>query len=62
MILRNGRSRNLLNLLHILDLERKLISVRKMSDPVVHTLFQKDMCNMVIGAMVLMKGVFIGTL
>jgi hypothetical protein len=48
--------------LHILGLERNLISVSKMSDAGVHTLFQKDSCKMVRGAMVLMKGVWIGTL
>jgi hypothetical protein len=39
-----------------------MISVSKMSDAGVHTLFQKDSCKMVRGAMVLMKGVWIGTL
>jgi hypothetical protein len=48
--------------LHILGLERNLISVSKMSDAGVHTLFQKDSCKMVRGVMVLMKGVWIGTL
>jgi hypothetical protein len=48
--------------LHILSLERNLIYVNKMSDAGVHTLFQKDSCKMVRGAMVLMKGVWIGTL
>jgi hypothetical protein len=48
--------------LHILVLERNLIYVNKMSDVGVHTLFQKDSCNMVRGVMVLMKGVQIGTL
>jgi hypothetical protein len=48
--------------LHIPGLERNLISVSKMSDVGVHTLFQKDSCKMVRGAMVLMKGVRIGTL
>jgi hypothetical protein len=48
--------------LHILGLERNLISVSKMSDAIVHTLFHKDSCNMVRGEMVLMKGVCIGTL
>jgi hypothetical protein len=45
-----------------LGLERNLISVSKMSDAGVHTLFHKDSCKMVRGAMVLMKGVQIGTL
>jgi hypothetical protein len=48
--------------LHILCLERNLISVSNMSDGGVHTLFEKDSCNMVRGAMVLMKGFQIGTL
>jgi hypothetical protein len=48
--------------LHILSLERTLIFFSKMSDACVHTLFHKDMCKMVSGAMVLMKGVHIGTL
>ena len=39
-----------------------MIYVSKMSDVGVHTLFQKDSCKMVRGAMVLMKGVRIGTL
>jgi hypothetical protein len=39
-----------------------MIFVSKMSDAGVHTLFQKDSCKMVRGAMVLMKGVWIGTL
>jgi hypothetical protein len=48
--------------LHILGLERNLIYVSKMSDAGVHTLFHKDSCKMVRGAMVLMRGVWIGTL
>jgi hypothetical protein len=48
--------------LQILSLERNLISISNMSDAGVHTLFHKDLCNMVRGAMVLMKGVWIGTL
>jgi hypothetical protein len=39
-----------------------MISIRKMSDVGVHTLFQKDSCNILRGVMVLMKGVRIGTL
>jgi hypothetical protein len=47
--------------LHILGLVRNLIYFIKMSDVGVHTLFQKDSCNMVISVMILMKGVQIGT-
>jgi hypothetical protein len=48
--------------LHIPGLERNLIYVSKMSDASVHTLFQKDSCKTVKGAMVLMRGVRIGTM
>jgi hypothetical protein len=48
--------------LHILGLARNLKYVNNMSDVGVHTLFQKDSCNMARGVMVLMKGVLIGTL
>jgi hypothetical protein len=43
-------------------LARNTIFVSKTSDVGVHTLFQKDSCKMVRGAMVLMKGFHIGTL
>jgi hypothetical protein len=62
IILQDGRSRTLLGVLHILSLERNLIFFSKMSDARVHTIFHKDSCKMVIGVMVLMKGVMIGTL
>jgi hypothetical protein len=39
-----------------------MIYVSKMSDAGVDTLFHKDTCKMVRGVMVLMKGVWIGTL
>ena len=50
------------SVLHISGLERNLISVSKMSDAGVHTMFHKDSCKMVRGEMVLMKGVHISTL
>jgi hypothetical protein len=62
MIEKDGRKRTLPSVLHIPGLEINLISVSKMSDAGVHTLFQKDLCKMVIGAMVLMKVFRIGTL
>jgi hypothetical protein len=62
MILQDGWKRTLPGVLHILGLERNLISVSKMSDVGVHTIFQKDSCKMLIGVMVLMKEVHIGTL
>ena len=57
MTLQDGGKRTLLGVLHISSLERNLISISKMSDVGVHTLFQKDSCKMVRGVMVLMKGV-----
>jgi hypothetical protein len=62
LILQDGSSRTLPGVLHILGLERNLISFSKMGDAGVHTLFQKDLCNMVKGVMALMKGFWIGTL
>jgi hypothetical protein len=62
MIFQDGRSRNFLGVLHIPSLARNLIYVSKMSNAEEHTLFKKDTCKMVRGAMVLMKGVHIGTL
>jgi hypothetical protein len=38
------------------------IYVSKMSDAGVHIIFEKETCKMVQGAMVLMRGVWIGTL
>jgi hypothetical protein len=38
-----------------------MISIRIMSDVDMHSLFHKDMCKMVKGAVVLMKGIWIGT-
>jgi hypothetical protein len=55
LILQDGRKRTLLGVLHIMGLERNLIYVSNMSDVGVHTLFQKDLCKMIKGAMVLMK-------
>jgi hypothetical protein len=62
LTLQDGRKRTLPVVLHIMGLEKNLIYVSKMSDASVHTLFQKDSCKVVRGAMVLMKGVWIGTI
>jgi hypothetical protein len=56
LIPQDGRKRTLPGVLHILGLARNLIYVNKMSDVGVHTLFYKDLCKMVTGVMVLMKG------
>jgi hypothetical protein len=57
-----GRIRTLLGVLHILGFARNLICVSKMDDVGVKTIFEKETCRMIRGAMVLLKGVFIGTL
>jgi hypothetical protein len=48
--------------MHILGLARNLISVRKMDDAGVTTIFEKETCRIVRGEMVLSKGVRFGTL
>jgi hypothetical protein len=58
----DGRIRTLPSVLHIPGLARNLISVRKMDDAGVKTIFEKETCRMVRGVMVLLKGVWFGTL
>jgi hypothetical protein len=58
----DGRIRKILGVLHILGLAINLISIRKMDDVGVKTMFEKETCRMVQRAMVLLKGVHIGTL
>eukprot|EP00253_Pinus_taeda_P020245 PITA_20245 len=60
--LQGGRVRTLPGVLHIPELARNLISVSKLDDAGVKTVFEKDTCKMVRGALVLMRGVRIGTL
>ena len=60
--LQGGRIRTLLGVLHIPALARNLISVSKMDDAGVKTVFEKDTCKMVRGELILMRGVWIGTL
>eukprot|EP00253_Pinus_taeda_P018964 PITA_18964 len=57
-----GRVRTLPDVLHIPTLSINLISVSKLDDAGVKTVFEKDTCKMVQGALVLMRGVRIGTL
>ena len=45
--LRGGRVRTLLGVLHILELARNLISVSKLDDAGIKTMFEKDTCKMV---------------
>ena len=60
--LHGGRIRTLSGVLHISALARNLISVSKLDDAGVKPMFEKDTCKMVQGALVLMRGVWIGTL
>jgi hypothetical protein len=53
----DGRIRTLHGVLHIPGLARNLISVRKMDDAGVKTIFEKETYMMVRGVMVLLKGV-----
>ena len=47
LLLKDGRIKILVGVLHIPDLAKNLISVNKMSDVGVHILFEKDRCKMV---------------
>jgi hypothetical protein len=58
----DGRIRTLPGVLHIPGMAINLLSVRKMEDVGVKTIFEKGTCRMVRGAMVLMKGVWSGTI
>eukprot|EP00253_Pinus_taeda_P036502 PITA_36502 len=60
--LQGRRVRTLLGVLHIPALARNLIYINKLDDAGVKIVFEKDNCNMVWGALVLMWGVQIGTL
>eukprot|EP00253_Pinus_taeda_P023630 PITA_23630 len=55
--LQGGRVRTLLGVLQIPTLARNLISVSKLDDAGVKTVFEKDTCKMVWGALVFMWGV-----
>jgi hypothetical protein len=55
--LRDGRIRTLPSVLHIPILAKKIIYVSKVDDAGVKTIFEKETCRMVRGAMVLLKGV-----
>eukprot|EP00253_Pinus_taeda_P008472 PITA_08472 len=60
--LQGGRVRTLPSVLHIPALARNLISASKLDDVGVKIVFEKDTCKMVWGALLLMRGVRIGTL
>jgi transposase InsO family protein len=58
----DGRIRTLTGVLYIPGLSKNLISVSKMDDVGVKTIFEKETHRIVLGAMVLLKGVRFGTL
>jgi hypothetical protein len=58
----DGRIITLPGVFHIPILSRNLIFVRKMDDAEVKTIFEKETSRMIRGAMVLLKGVWFGTL
>ena len=62
LLLNNGRIKTIPGVLHILGLARNLISISKMTDVAVKTVFKKDKHKVVLGAMVLMRGVQYGTM
>jgi hypothetical protein len=62
LLLNDGRIRTLCGVLHIPKLARSLISVSKLGDAGVKTVFERNTCKMVRGVMVLMRGVHCGTL
>jgi hypothetical protein len=62
MLLKDGRIRTLPGVFHIPDLAKSLISVSKLDDASVDTSLGKGTCNMVQGAMVLMRGVWCETM
>ena len=62
LLLKDGRIKTLLSVLHIPDLAKNLISINKMSNVGVHTIFKKHRCKMVRGEMVFMRWVRCGTL
>jgi hypothetical protein len=62
LLLKDGRIITLPGVLDIPRLARSLISISKLDDAGVDTVFGKNTCKMVRGAMVLMRGVRCGTL
>ena len=62
LLLKHERIITLPGVLHIPKLSMRLISVRKLDDVGVDTVFGKGTCKMVRGAMVLMRGVRCGNM
>eukprot|EP00253_Pinus_taeda_P008714 PITA_08714 len=55
--LQGGRVITLLGVLHIPSLDRNLIYLSKLDDAGVKTVFKKDTCKIIQGALILMQGV-----
>jgi hypothetical protein len=62
LLLKDGRIRTLLGVLHIPKLSRSLIFVSMLDDAEVDIVLGKGTCNMVQGEMVLMRGVWCGNM
>jgi hypothetical protein len=62
LLLKYGRIRTILEVLHITYLARSLISISKLDDACVDTLLGKGTCKMARGEMALMRGFRCGTL
>ena len=60
--LMDGRIITLPGVHHIQRMSKNVISIRKLDDVGVKTMFEKETCQMVRGTMVLLKGFQIGTL
>jgi hypothetical protein len=58
----DGRIITLPGVLHIPILAKNLISISKMDDEGVKTIFEKETCKMVQGEMVLLKAVWFGNM
>lgn len=58
----SGRIKTLPNVLYIPGLVKNLVSISKMNDAGVKTIFKKDNCKMVQGALILTRGVHIRNL
>jgi hypothetical protein len=62
LLLKDGRIRTLPGVLHIPKLARSLIYVSKLDDVGVDIVFGKNTCKIVQGAMMLLRGVWCGTM
>ena len=59
---KDSRVKTLPGVLHILGLAKNFLFISKMSDAGIQVIFNKESCKMVLGVMVLERGVYTGTL